>query len=258
MSAIGTGYDLSASQFSPDGRVFQVEYAQKAVENSGTVVALRGKDCVVIAVEKLVQSKLFEEGVNKRIFNIDKHIGCGVIGLIADARSVVEQARQIAQEYTSDYGCPVPITYLKDRIAQYLHAYTLYSALRPFGTSLVLANYNKHDGPQLYNVDPSGLAMGYYSVAVGKGRQAAKAAMENKKIADMTSRELVKEAARVIYVVHDEVKDKAFELELSWVGDCTNGIHEPVPSNIFKEAEAYAKESIREDTSSDEEMVARV
>lgn len=68
-------YDLSASQFSPDGRVFQVEYAQKAVENSGTVIGLRCSNGVVLAVEKLVTSKLYEPGANKRIFNIDRHIG---------------------------------------------------------------------------------------------------------------------------------------------------------------------------------------
>jgi len=68
-------YDLSASQFSPDGRVFQVEYAQKAVENSGTIVGLRCKDGVVLAVEKLVTSKLYEPGTNRRIFNIDVHVG---------------------------------------------------------------------------------------------------------------------------------------------------------------------------------------
>lgn len=68
-------YDLSASQFSPDGKVFQVEYAQKAVENSGTVIGLRCANGVVLAVEKLVTSKLYEPGANKRIFNIDKHIG---------------------------------------------------------------------------------------------------------------------------------------------------------------------------------------
>ncbi|RWS21113.1 proteasome subunit alpha type-3-like protein, partial [Leptotrombidium deliense] len=85
MSAIGTGYDLSASQFSPDGRVFQVEYAQKAVENSGTAVALRGKDGVVFAVEKLVASKLHESGSNKRIATIDRHVGCAVAGLLADS-----------------------------------------------------------------------------------------------------------------------------------------------------------------------------
>lgn len=68
-------YDLSASQFSPDGRVFQVEYAGKAVENSGTVIGLRGKDGVVFAVEKLITSKLYEPKANKRIFDVDQHIG---------------------------------------------------------------------------------------------------------------------------------------------------------------------------------------
>lgn len=68
-------YDLSASQFSPDGRVFQVEYAAKAVENSGTVIGLRGKDGVVFGVEKLVTSKLYEPGANKRIFHVDEHVG---------------------------------------------------------------------------------------------------------------------------------------------------------------------------------------
>lgn len=72
-------YDLSASQFSPDGRVFQVEYAQKAVENSSTAIGLRGKDGVVIAVEKLVLSKLYDPGANKRIFHIDSHIGMVII-----------------------------------------------------------------------------------------------------------------------------------------------------------------------------------
>lgn len=93
MSSIGTGvsninfaflnwkyytilqYDLSASQFSPDGRVFQVEYAMKAVENSGTIIGLKGTDGVVLAAEKLILSKLHEPGTNRRIFNIDKHIG---------------------------------------------------------------------------------------------------------------------------------------------------------------------------------------
>ena len=92
-------YDLSASQFSPDGRVFQVEYANKAVDNSGTVVALRGKDGVVFAVEKLVTSKLYESGANRRLFTIDKHIGVAVAGLYTDAKAVVEQGREEARNY---------------------------------------------------------------------------------------------------------------------------------------------------------------
>lgn len=92
-------YDLSASQFSSDGRIFQVEYASKAVDNSGTAIALKGKDGVVFAVEKIVTSKLYEPGTNKRIFSVFNHIGCAVAGLLADARVIVKRAQDEAKNY---------------------------------------------------------------------------------------------------------------------------------------------------------------
>jgi 20S proteasome subunit alpha 7 len=254
MSAIGTGYDLSASQFSPDGRVFQVEYAQKAVENSGTAIALRGKDGIVLAVEKLVTSKLYEVGANKRIFTVDRHVGVAVAGLLADARAIVENAREEAKNYRSEYGSPIPIKYLKDRVAMYLHAYSMYSALRPFGCSLLMASYDQIDGPQLYCLDPSGLSWGYFGCAIGKAKQAAKTELEKLKLKDMTCKELIKEAAKIIYIVHDEIKDKAFELELSWIGFETNGKHELVPKDLFEDAEKYAKEALKQESDSDEEI----
>jgi 20S proteasome subunit alpha 7 len=79
------------------------------VSHERTVIALRGKDGVVLAVEKLVTSKLYEEGANKRIFNVDKHIGVAVAGLLADARAVVEIARKEANNYRSLYGVGIPV-----------------------------------------------------------------------------------------------------------------------------------------------------
>lgn len=254
MSAIGTGYDLSASQYSPDGRVFQVEYAKKAVDNSGNIIAIRGKDGVVIATEKFVMSKLYEPISNPRLFSIAEHISCGVAGFYPDAKALVDQGRSYAEEFHNDHGYPIPIKTLKDRLGAYVGAYTCSSAVRPFGASLVLASYDNE--PALYMVEPSGSAVGYHYIAAGKGKQAAKAELEKLRSSSMTCRELVKEAARVIYVVHDEVKDKAFRLELSWIGEFTKGEHQLVPDGIYREAEQYAKDSIAED-SSDEEMPAR-
>ncbi|KAG7238076.1 hypothetical protein INR49_031430 [Caranx melampygus] len=258
-------YDLSASTFSPDGRVFQVEYAMKAVENSSTAIGIRCKDGVVFGVEKLVLSKLYEEGSNKRIFNIDRHVGM---------LFPVEQ-------------------HLSDRVAMYVHAYTLYSAVRPFGCSFILGSYDKDDGPQLYMVDPSGISYGYWGCAIGKAKQAAKTEIEKLQMKEMTCRELVKEVAKIIYIVHDEVKDKAFELELSWVGErknqsehssssssltdptlsslvamvnplttplsptVTNGRHELVPKDVREEAEKYAKDSLEEEDDSDEDNITQ-
>lgn len=253
MSSIGTGYDLSASQFSPDGRVFQVEYAQKAVENSGTVIGLRGKDGVVLAVEKLITSKLYEPGTNTRIFSIDTHVGMAVSGLISDARQLVENAKTEASNYRSQYGNNIPLKYLNDRVSMYMHAYTLYSAIRPYGCSVIVSSWDEGDGPSLYMIDPSGVSYGYFGCAVGKAKQAAKTEVEKLKLQDMKVEDLVKEAAKIIYLVHDELKDKQFELELSWIGKNTNGLHQRVPHKVFLEAEKYAKAAMEEDSDSNSE-----
>ncbi|EDO36538.1 predicted protein [Nematostella vectensis] len=252
MSSIGTGYDLSASQFSPDGRVFQVEYANKAVENSGTAIAIRCKDGVVFGVEKLVLSKLYEYGANKRIFHIDTHIGMAIAGLIADSRQIVATAREEAANYRSVYGSPIPLKYLVNRVSGFIHAFTLYSAMRPFGCSIMLSSMGP-DGPELYTIDPSGVSYGYHGCAIGKAKQNAKTEIEKLKMSEMTCQEAVKEVAKIIYVVHDEVKDKNFELEMSWIGSVTNGKHECVPKDVADAAEKYAKDSLVEDSSSDED-----
>ncbi|XP_025104869.1 proteasome subunit alpha type-3-like [Pomacea canaliculata] len=252
MSSIGTGYDLSASHFSPDGRVFQVEYAQKAVENSGTAIGIRGKDGVVFGVEKLVTSKLYEQGANKRIFNIDRHIGVTVAGLLADARQLVERAKEESSNYRFNYGSPIPLQHMTNRLSMYVHAYTLHSAVRPFGVSMIVASYDDK-GPEMYLIEPSGVSWGYYGCAIGKAKQTAKTEIEKLKMKDMTMEEIVKEVAKIIYVVHDEVKDKSFELELSWVGKVTGGKHQMVPKEIHVAAEKYAKEALEESDDSDEE-----
>jgi len=252
MSSIGTGYDLSASQFSPDGRVFQVEYAMKAVENSGTIIGLKGNDGIVLAAEKLILSKLHEPGTNQRIFNIDKHIGMAFSGLIADARQIVQIARKEAAEYRQQYGVSIPLKYLNDRVSMYMHAYTLYSAIRPYGCSIIMASYEDGE-PVMYTIDPSGVSYGYHGCATGKAKQSAKTEIEKLKLGTMSCKELTKEAAKIVYLVHDELKDKNFELELSWVCKDSNGFHQRVPENVFQDAEKAAKQAMEADSESDTE-----
>ncbi|TDL29695.1 20S proteasome subunit [Rickenella mellea] len=243
MTSIGTGYDLSASTYSPDGRIFQVEYANKAVENSGTAIGLRVKDGVVLAVEKLVHSKLLMPGSNRRIETIDKHIGMTTAGLLADGRHLADRARDEATGYRQTYRIPPPLKAVADRLGLYVQAYTLYSSVRPFGISTILAAVDK-DGPELFVVEPSGVHYGYNGAAVGKGRQLAKTELEKLKFSELSTREAVFEAARIIYLVHDDAKDKEFELEISWIGAESSGLHEPVPADLFAEAERKAKEAI--------------
>ncbi|KAJ6636361.1 Proteasome subunit alpha type-3 [Pseudolycoriella hygida] len=249
MSSIGTGYDLSASQFSPDGRVFQIDYAGKAVEQSGTLIGLRGKNGVVLAVEKIVRSPLYEEDSGSRIYSVDKHIGIAIAGLLADGRQIVETARKEALNYKQQFDRPIPIKVLNDRISSFIHAYTLYSAVRPFGVSVILASYSPETGPQMYMIEPSGSSYGYSGCATGKAKQAAKTEIEKLKLADMDIEELITQAGKIIYQVHDELKDKLFKMELSWVCELSDGLHQIVPDEWYKKAYTAGVESKRDDDS---------
>ncbi|KAA0197086.1 Proteasome endopeptidase complex [Fasciolopsis buskii] len=240
MSSIGSGYDLSASQFSRGGKVFQIEYACKAVENSGTAIAIRGKDCVIFAVENIVTSKLYESGAIKRIYNVDKHIGMVAVGFQVDAKALVNVAREECANYLENFGCSIPL-------------YVGFHAIRPFGVSLLLGSYEK-DGPHLYVIEPSGLHFAYHGCAIGKAKQNATTEIEKLKPSELSAKDLVREAAKIIYTVHDEIKDKHFELDLSWVGECSGGIHTVVPQSLFQEAETFAKQALEDADDLDDEV----
>ncbi|KAH9939886.1 20S proteasome subunit [Amylocystis lapponica] len=243
MTSIGTGYDLSASTYSPDGRIFQVEYANKAVENSGTAIGLKVKDGVVLAVEKVIHSKLLVPETNRRIQTIDRHVGLATAGFLADGRHLANRARDEAVDFKETYRSPASLKYLVDRIGLYVQAYTLYSSVRPFGCSTIIGAVDK-TGPGLYVIEPSGVAYGFHGAAVGKGRQLAKTELEKLKLSELSSREAVIEAARIIYLVHDDAKEKDFELEMSWISEESGGVHLPVPKDLFDEASQKAKESL--------------
>ncbi|KAF6261749.1 20S proteasome alpha subunit G [Scenedesmus sp. NREL 46B-D3] len=245
MSGIGTGYDLSVTTYSPDGKVFQTDYAQKAVDNSSTAMGIKCKDGVVLAVEKLVLSKLLVEGSNRRIFNIDHHAGMAVAGLQPDGRQIVNRAQDEATQYKSFYGESIPGNVLCERVASYKHAFNLYWSMRPYGVSSLLAVHDKAAGPQLYLVEPSGIAHRYYGTAVGKGRQSVKTEIERLKFDQITCRQAVVECAKTLYKVHEE-SGKPFELEMSWICEESGWKHARVPAELVAEAEQQAKAAAEE------------
>ncbi|KAI9839638.1 MAG: putative proteasome subunit alpha type-7 [Sarea resinae] len=285
MTSIGTGYDLSNSVFSPDGRNFQVEYAVKAVENGGTAVGIRCKDGVVLAVEKIISSKLLKPGANKRIATVDRNIGVVCSGLVPDGRHFVSRARDEAASWRKFYKAPIQTSALANRLGAYVQAYTLYSSVRPFGVTAIVGGWDseaelgvdgqvgsgpkvgaggrqegaKNGGPFLYMIEPSGLYWGYYGAASGKGRQSAKAELEKLDLAGegITLAEGVKQAARIIYAAHEDSKDKEFELELTWISSLngpTKGRHEEVPKELREEAEKFAKKALDQDDDDEEKM----
>lgn len=166
------------------------------MEKSGTVIGLRGKDCVVLAVEKIISSQLYEEDTDGRIFTIEKNIGMAIAGLVADGNYVADIARQEAANFRQQFEHAIPLKHLCERVAGYIHAYTLYSAVRPFGLSIIFASWDEVEGPQLYKIEPSGSFFGYYACASGKAKQQAKTEMEKLK-RDMETEELVKSAGEM-------------------------------------------------------------
>ncbi|CAJ0576871.1 unnamed protein product, partial [Mesorhabditis spiculigera] len=245
MSSIGTGYDLAASTFSPDGRLFQVEYAQKAVDNCDTMLALRGKNGVVCAVEKVISSQLNVENYNPRMMAASEHVGLGLAGVYPDCRNLRDYAVEECQKYLRDYRTTMPAKKLAQSIAEYVHIFTL-GISRPYGCSLFINSWDKKEGGKIYFVEPNGLHYEYKAWAVGKHRQPAKAEIEKLKLEELDLDDLVKEAVRIIMAIRDEGK-KNCTIEVSWVGARTNGVVELVPNAVLDAAEEWAKAKIDED-----------
>jgi|UniRef100_A0AC35GPD3 20S proteasome subunit alpha 7 len=246
MSSIGTGYDLAASTFSPDGRIFQVEYAQKAVDNSGTIIALRGKDCVVTAVDKIVGSKLLIPNANPRVGHANEFVGITAAGVYPDCRTLLDYVQGEALKHLREFREPISTKKLANSLAEYVHIFTL-GISRPFGASIFLTAYDQYRGPQIYLVEPSGLCYEYKAWSVGKHRQAAKTEIEKLKLEELGMDDLVKEAARILLTVRDESKEKNLRIEMGWVGATTNGKHQVVPTEVVLEAERWAKAKLEED-----------
>ncbi len=171
-------YDRGITVFSPDGRLFQVEYAREAVKRGTTTIGLKFKDGVLLIVDKRISSRLMEPKSIEKIFNIDEHIGCATSGLVADARILVDQARQLAQIHKVTYDERIGVEGLVKRICDYKQNFTQYGGLRPFGTALLAAGIDEM-GSHLYETDPSGALVSYKAGSIGAGRSAVNEVFES-------------------------------------------------------------------------------
>lgn len=164
-------YDRAITVFSPDGRLFQVEYAREAVKRGTTTVGLKFKDGVVLIVDKRITSHLIEPQSIEKIFKLDMHIGCATSGLVADARVLVDRARIEAQMNRITYEEAIEVESLVKRVCDFKQTYTQYGGVRPFGTALLIAGIDS-TGEHLYETDPSGALMAYKASSIGAGRSA--------------------------------------------------------------------------------------
>jgi len=184
------------------------------------------------------------EGSAPRIATVASHVGMASAGFPADARQLVNRASQECAQYKTQYGMDIPGHVLNERMAAFMHLYTVYWTVRPFGTSTLMGVHNKNGGYELYLLEPSGSAHRYFATAVGKAKQAAKTELEKLNLDTLTAREALFEVSKIIHMVHDEVKDKDFELELSWISDETGGKHKMLPKAERDEISARAKAAL--------------
>lgn len=226
----------------------------KAVENGGTSIGIKAKDGIVLAVEKIINSKLLVPGKNKRIQTVDRHVGVVYSGLLPDGRHFVNRGRDEAQQFRSLYKTGISIPHLMDRLGLYVQNYTCYNSVRPFGVVSIVGGIDE-DGPHLYMVEPSGAYWGYTGAAAGKGRQTAKSELEKLNFEELSAKEAVKHAARIINLAHEDNKDKDYELEMTWCTvEETKGKHEFVPEDLVKEAVKLAEDEDEDEEEEDEEM----
>ncbi len=219
--------DMAITQFSPEGRLFQVEYAIEAVRRGTTAIVCKSKEDVVFAVEKKMSDLAISVG-SEKIFKIDDAIGVAIAGLTADARVLIDRARVQAQINLLSYDETISVKDSTLNICEYKQAFTQNAGVRPFGVSFLIAGIDAN-GPSLYLTDPSGAMWGYKAFAIGSGATEARTYLEEhykddisiddlkllplKTLKELMGDDLTNETCDVAFIMKDDVKFKLLSVD---------------------------------------------
>jgi len=231
-----TAYDWEITVFSPDGRLFQVEYAREAVKRGTTTVGIKFKNGVALIVDKRITSRLIEPSSIEKIFKIDDHIGCATSGLVADARALVERARLEAQINRLTFDQPIQVKTLARRICDFKQTYTQYGGVRPFGTALLIGGVDD-TGARLFATDPSGAMMEYKATAEGEGRDLAIEYFEKNYKEGMEKEEaIILGLKALIYATEKKLEKRAIEIGVVEEGKIFEILSAEQTEKYFEEA----------------------
>jgi len=210
------GYDRAITVFSPDGRLFQVEYAREAVKRGTTAIGIKTKDCVVLLVDKRVTSPLLVSESIEKIFQIDQHLGAATSGLVADARALIDRARVEAQVNRVYYDEPIGVETISKKICDHKQTYTQFGGVRPYGTALLIAGVDDHRA-RLFETDPSGALLEYKATAIGAGRAKVMEIFEQEYSEDIGVEDAIRLGLRALY----QVSDTRFDMDTIEIGVVT-------------------------------------
>ncbi|XP_022095904.1 proteasome subunit alpha type-5-like [Acanthaster planci] len=213
-------YDRGVNTFSPEGRLFQVEYAIEAIKLGSTALGIQTSEGCVLAVEKRVTSPLMESTSIEKIVEIDSHIGCAMSGLIADSRTMIDRARVEAQSHWFTYNEKMSIEAVTQAVCNLAMQFGDDDAdsgamSRPFGVALLFAGMDE-EGPRLFHMDPSGTYIQYEAKAIGSGSEGAQSQLQETYHKSMTLKEACKEALVILKQVMEE-KLSSTNVELATV-----------------------------------------
>jgi proteasome alpha subunit len=198
MSAFASpgAYDHAHTVFSPDGRLFQVEYAMELVNRGATIVGIRCLEGVVLGSEENVEA-LEEEGSSWKIFRIDDHIGAAIVGLSSDARILIDQARIDAQSNRLTYDELIDVEVLTAKICDIQHTYTQHGGGRPFGVSMILGGVDKA-GAHILATHPSGTYRAYKATSAGGGKETVQELLKEEYREDLTLQQSIELATKCL------------------------------------------------------------
>lgn len=202
MLPAAAGYDRAITLFSPDGRLYQVEYAIETVRRGTLAIGIRSKEGIVLSVEEKTR-KLQVSDLTQKIFHIDDHIGVAAAGYIPDARVQVDNARFFAQSNRLIYDEPVYVEDVAKNLADTAQQLTQYGGFRPYAVALIIAGVD-NKGASLYQTDPSGTYIGYNAIAIGNGSDQVNEFLEKNYHEDINMDDASVLALKSIYFVSEE------------------------------------------------------
>ena len=189
-------YDRAITVFSPDGRLFQVEYAMELVNRGATILGIQCGGGVVLGAEENIEN-LEEAEYSWKIFKVDEHIGAAIVGLSSDARILIDQARIYAQSNKLTYDEPIDTEVVTKRICDIQQMYTQHAGVRPFGVSIIFAGVDK-TGTRVFGTHPSGTYRGYKATALGAGRETVLALLKDEYREEMSLEENTRLAVKCL------------------------------------------------------------
>jgi proteasome alpha subunit len=199
-------YDRAITIFSPEGRLYQVEYALELVKRGAPIVGISSKEGVVLAANVTPESRLEDTKYFHKIYQLDEHVGAAIAGLMSDARVLIGQSRVYCQSNRLLYDEPVDIEILTRRIGDQSQVYTQHAGVRPFGVSMIIAGVDK-TGSRVFSADPSGSYRGYRATAVGRKSEEANKILEDGYRQGLTLEEATKLAVEAVKTASDEEVD---------------------------------------------------